>query len=295
MELKRLTMQLKGLIPLGVKNRLYEIQQSPVKTACWLFGLAFVVVALLTYYSGLYGPDSVVGFGKNVLVEAHGMLFDILVFGVLILWFHERGKKQIVNQRYEDEIDDFRGWESPEAAHRIRGNIKRLNRNGITRINLTNCYLEDINLMGATLQKALLTEAVLSEANVEKASFQQADLMSAEFVKANCWHTDFRQASLRHANLHGASCVRSDFRASDLRMARLNLADMRDAKFQGADLDSATFFETDLGRANLYGVKNLTAEQLSTARSLYEAKLDSELMEQVKKKRPELFEKPPDE
>ncbi len=66
---------------------------------------------------------------ENVFVKAHGMLFDILVIGILILFLSKLAEKRIANQRYLDEIDDFRDWESDEAAHRIAGNIRRLNKN----------------------------------------------------------------------------------------------------------------------------------------------------------------------
>ncbi len=58
------------------------------------------------------------------------MLFDILVIGIFILSLNRLAEKRIENQRYIDEIDDFRGWRSKEAAYKIAGNIRRLNRNG---------------------------------------------------------------------------------------------------------------------------------------------------------------------
>jgi hypothetical protein len=44
--------------------------------------------------------------------------------------------------------------------------------------------------------------------------------------------------------------------------------------------------------AILWGVKYLTIEQLSKAKTLYKAELDPELMEQVKEKYPRLLERP---
>lgn len=55
----------------------------------------------------------------------------------------------------------------------------------------------------------------------------------------------------------------------------------------GANLQDA-----ELRAANLEKVENLTFEQLSKAKSLYQAKLDPELMKQVKEKYPHLLEKP---
>ena len=50
--------------------------------------------------------------------------------------------------------------------------------------------------------------------------------------------------------------------------------------------------EADLIDIRVIGEENLTIEQLSKVKSLYKAKLDPELMEQVKKHCPHLLEKP---
>ncbi|WP_269849199.1 hypothetical protein [Methanosarcina horonobensis] len=48
-------------------------------------------------------------------------------------------------------------------------------------------------------------------------------------------------------------------------------------------------------KANLEGAKNLTVDQISEAKTLYEAKLDPELEKPLKEKYPDLFNKPQDE
>ena len=47
--------------------------------------------------------------------------------------------------------------------------------------------------------------------------------------------------------------------------------------------------------ADLTGAENLTIQQLSKVKTLYKAKLDPELMEQVKKCCPHLLEEPKEE
>ncbi len=64
------------------------------------------------------------------------------------------------------------------------------------------------------------------------------------------------------------------------------------ANLQGADLLSTFFEEADLRDANLKEVKNLTIEQLAGAKTLYQAKLDPELIKRIKKNYPYLLEEP---
>ncbi len=133
----------------------------PIRTAWVVFVLASTVVIgatlLLPSYSGVGRYDP--GFLKNILVEAHGMLFDILVIGIFILWLTKKGEKHLENTRYQDEIDDFRNWNTEEASHRLAGDIRRLDRNGVTNIQLYECFLS-----GADLPNANLTDAHLEGA-----------------------------------------------------------------------------------------------------------------------------------
>ena len=63
------------------------------------------------------------------------MLFDVAIIGILIFWLNKIGEERRRIKTYLDEIDDFRLWESDEAAFRTVGNIKRLNQNKIYNIN----------------------------------------------------------------------------------------------------------------------------------------------------------------
>ena len=104
-----------------------HILKSNVRISLAVFLYSAIIAVILTIGCECWNLN----FFENVLVEAWGMLFDIIMIGGIILYLQERGQRLITIQRYKDEIDDFRLWESDEAAYRIRGNIKRLNREGL--------------------------------------------------------------------------------------------------------------------------------------------------------------------
>ena len=115
-----------------------SIIEKPLLTST----IVLVVVTILVL--GLSMPYYVHDFKSfipQVLAEAHGMIFDIAVIGILIFWLNKSGETRQRIRTYKDEIDDFRLWESEEAAFRTVGNIKRLNRHKIHEINLVNCFL----------------------------------------------------------------------------------------------------------------------------------------------------------
>ncbi len=48
---------------------------------------------------------------EDVLVEAHGLLFDIILFGIILTVFSQRIDKKMKILRCHEEIEDFLYWE----------------------------------------------------------------------------------------------------------------------------------------------------------------------------------------
>jgi uncharacterized protein YjbI with pentapeptide repeats len=109
-----------------------------------------------------------------------------------------------------------------------------------------------------------------------------ANLFRANLESAEIIGSILRNSNLTETNLKNSNCKGTDFEGAILEKANL----------QGADLLSTFFDEADLRDANLTGTINLTIEQLSGAKTLYQAKLDPELMEKVKNSYPYLLREP---
>ena len=126
---------------------------------------------------------------------------------------------------------------------------------------------------------------------------KQADLNGADLSKAKLRGAKLRGAKLSGANLSGVDLSGARLRGATLRGATLRGADLSGAHLIGVDLSLANFRavnlrEANLRQADLRRAKNLTVEQFSKVRTLYLAKLNQELMKQIKNKYPYLLEKP---
>lgn len=162
---------------------IYAIWEWFLKQPARFFLLAAVVVApILKYFDS---RDYQFNF-HDILVEGHGLLFDLFVFGVLLSVYEAlRVRKELI-RKHQDEIDDFRLWDEKEAAYRIIGAVKRLNREGQKHLNLSYCFLcnvsfEGLNLEGANLQNAKLKDADLRGViSLKNADFRNADLLGAK-------------------------------------------------------------------------------------------------------------------
>lgn len=268
-----------------IKKWLLQVSEHPVKVSASVF---FILLILLAGLSLPYFLSQSEEFYFQILIEAFGMLFDLAIIGILIFWLNKKGEERMRIRTYKDEIDDFRMWESEEAAFRTVGNIKRLNRHHIHAIDLVNCYMSKanlghINLKNSNLNLANLTDSSLVEANLENTRMNQ---------------TNFRNSNLNQVMISGAyasgavfeNCylIKSNFENAFLIKTDFNNALLMDANFRGSYLTGATFRNASLYKADFRGAKGLTLEQLAEAKTLYKAKLDTYLFDQIQLHLPEL-------
>jgi len=268
-----------------VTDFLNSVVEKPLLTSTIvLVGIAIIVLSLsMKYYVRDY--DS---FIQEVLAEAHGMIFDIAVIGILIFWLNQNGEKRQRIRMYKDEIDDFRLWESEEAAFRTVGNIKRLNRHKIHEINLVNCFLPRTNLNYVSLSGSNLNSANISQSSLIEVNLENARLNQTNFENSNLNQANLKAAYASGTNFKDAFLIKAKFQGSFLIKANFKNAFLMEANLQNAYLMGADFENASLYKADLRGAKGLTVEQLAKVKTLYLAKFDDEVLEQIKTNLPEL-------
>lgn len=163
----------------------------------------------------------------NLLVEAHGLLFDLLLFGIILAAVSILAEKRQKIERYKEEIDDYRRWDEKEATYRIVGNVRRLNRLKVTNIDLSFCFLQDAKLENVNLENANLFLAQLQRANLNKACLDNADLQAAQLQASDLGEASLRNANLCFAKLQGAKIYDADLRDANLDKANLQGAELK--------------------------------------------------------------------
>jgi hypothetical protein len=267
------------------REKLNDIIERPILTSSLVLVLIAIVVLGL---SAPYYLNDFDAFWAQILAEAHGMIFDIAVIGILIFWLNQNGEVRQRIRMYKDEIDDFRLWESEEAAFRTVGNIKRLNRHKIHEINLVNSYLAKTNLNYVNLKGSNLNSANISNSSLIETNLENSRLNQTNFENSNLNHAILRNAYASGANLKDAYLIKADFEGAFLiktnfKNAYLMEANMKNSYLMGADFENASLYKADFR-----GAKGLTIDQLSKAKTLYLAKFDDDLMAHVKEMIPEL-------
>jgi BTB/POZ domain-containing protein KCTD9 len=263
-----------------------HLGESPIMISFLvLFLLSLLVIGLsLPYY--LYDFNN---FYAQVLAEAHGMLFDIAVIGILIFWLNNQGERRRRIRTYIDEIDDFRLWLSEESAFRTAGNIKRLNRHKIYDLNLAHCYLSRTNLNYVILKNANLNLANIAQSQLIGCNLENARLNQTNFDEANLNQGVLKQAYAGGASFKHAQMIKVDLRSAFLIKADFENAVLMEADLSGADVSGASFKNANLFKANLLDISGLTIEQLCECKSLQSAKISEDLRQQIELEHPALL------
>ena len=89
-----------------------------------------------------------------------------------------------------------------------------------------------------------------------------AGLLTCDLSKSDLDGSRFHRADLSRSRFDGSSMTACDFRGAKLQGASFGGATLCDSRFAGADLTLA-----DLRGANLRGAREMTAEQLVSART----------------------------
>jgi len=210
----------------------------------WFYLLLLAVSLFVLRFTFFVHPDTSGDFWGNVRVEFVGFCFDVLLLGLIFSIFMQRYQRKQDIKRWQEEIDDYREWNEPEAMFRIVGNIKRLSRLGVTEIDLQHCFLEESNLGGLNL-----SGSIFSGARMEHTFLAEAELENAFFH----W-TNLSRANLIKANLKGAFLKYTVLEDAILFDIQLDGAYISNVVLEGASVKSGTWFD-DLKKNGVEGVE----------------------------------------
>lgn len=231
----------------------------------------------------------------NILSELFGLLFDIILFGLVIVYYDKIIEKRNTISNYLDDIDDLKDWNSEEAKYRIVGRLKRLIKYekspadigglDLSKMNLSGVYLVKTNLekckfLGSCLNNAKLTKSnskstnfqnvegenvelsnsKLDDSNFQNSKFKLSWFCESDFTGANCKNSTFEECNFtsifgRFADFSNSDLRKSDFSLCYLRSANFANADLRQCKFENSTLNSANFANADLRHSAFRNIK----------------------------------------
>jgi len=224
-----------------VKGKLQKTFQGKYSILAWFsisMVLISIVILIIPYlinisYSYKYVTES-------IYPEIFGLLFDILIFGIIITFFQILSEKRTSISKEIEIINDFRGWNTEEASHRILGSIKRLNKLNVYNVNLENCYFSSI----------MFQKLDFCDSKMNSISFFNCNLFNITFFNSKTHHFTIRDSNISGCafingnlafNLHTSTLSNNLFQNIDLRSSRFFSKDISLCIFENVDLSYSYF------------------------------------------------------
>ncbi|MDX0480944.1 hypothetical protein GOL95_32195 [Sinorhizobium medicae] len=226
----------------GLLGKVRRMRHVPSRIRLWwrrefdeptiLLSAAILVVGILLV-SALYAwiPNWREGFFQGIFVEFNGMLFDVVVFGIIVASFIRRMERRQERQRQQEIIADFKKSDTEEGRLRLGGAVRRLNRLGITGIDFAGIEISDFSfsdhditsIKGSTFYDGTLGGGSRQRVKLERVGFDYVDCQGVVFSKFN-----------------PLSALGVDAVFAELKDCNFLYADLSNAVFNGAHLEWTT-------------------------------------------------------
>lgn len=280
-----------------MKNFVKNIVKSPVKTLSVISVVLIVSIFMITAFwnkvsefvlpntrLGLYGKE----FWENFLIGMHGIIFELSIIAVLIIWLDLKRSRNNDIDRLEEDLEDYSSLDFPEINVKKLGHMKRLNELGVKNIDVQNLVLngmkikgvnvEGARLVGLKVMKGSVIDSSFKDMKMRSSNFQESVLKSTKFEACDLTKSKYIRAKCKGVDFTGSCLERADFTNADLQSSIFNLCNVREAIFEGANLKHVTFKESAY----------LTAEVLAKAENLDYIKISEEIRSELIKIRPDM-------
>jgi hypothetical protein len=144
----------------------------------------------------------------DILIELNGLVFDLLIFGILITVYEAVNEKKEKITRYKEEINDYRHLDNETYSYRLIGTIKRLLEIGEKEIDLSFSYLIRTFESPTKINKWSFVYSKLFNCKFISKQFDNCSFYSAHFKDVVFGNVVFSSCDFEFAIFE--SCVFSD-------------------------------------------------------------------------------------
>ena len=260
------------------------------------------LIAFLCFIIALFlGPD--VG-AENRWTEFWGLIFDLVVIVIVLGLFQKSQEKRLVIARQLETIEDYKRWDSDEAVFRIAGAIRRLNKFGVTQIDLSGAQLQNFHFSAFGIES--IRGSVLSGGHSLE-PYAKSKFTNCDFSGINCEGVRFSRNYLNiigqgeyvDCGFHSSPALgdnlfsNANFEGATLKWTRPPIEDIFQhdgynedgspiliqdvfTSFIGTNISSISFFRCTFLNADFRSCSGVLSANFRGAKGLETCKFDSE-------------------
>ena len=184
-----------------IRFKLIKIRKWASKSVINLFIFSSIFLGVLLLCLDIIYDTKI----EDVVVEAHGLWLDLLIFGILFSIYESLSKKRTEIDTHLDTIEAFREWHEPESKFRIVNSVRKLNMNDVTALPLYECFLDHANLENTNLENAIISGSSMKYVNFSGANLKGAEMTDVDLKYSSLENANFRNADLTASDLRGAT------------------------------------------------------------------------------------------
>jgi len=203
----------------------------------------FIIVIIQYFLINTYANNSEILQGATI--EIFGLIFDIIIFGILIGIYNKIYEKKQEIIRYKEELEDYRGWNEKEASYRIFGILKRLLNLKQYDVDLSNCYFENIQFTSSVFDEFNFFESKLNATIFKNCNLMHSNFDNIKQEKIENWYDYF---SVTRDRTIFTDCMLQNSRFSNNHYSQvsfincnLNLCDFTNSIFETCTFDNCEF------------------------------------------------------
>ncbi|MEP2668786.1 MAG: pentapeptide repeat-containing protein [Cyclobacteriaceae bacterium] len=273
----------------GLWRNIQNFIEHPVYVSLSILMLCTFFVTLVSYSEY---RDNFNELWIQVVGELHGVVFDVLILGILFGWFDRlRDKRQRI-RRYLEELDDTKQWKSQEAGFKTVGNIRRLNGLGVYEFELNEHFISKAKLSGLRLESSYLSKTNLRSTKIINTTLSYCTICDSQAKHLFVQDSKLLELYSANTNYCESRFTNSSLKASYLAFCNFNDSYIIKVDFSGSVLIGCSFVGARLEKVDFRNCIGLSPEMLQKASSLIEVKLDPEIEKEVIRLREETYNKP---
>lgn len=144
----------------------------------------------------------------DILVEFHGLLFVLIVFGIILTLYENFDEKRNLIEYYNSVLVDLREWKDKKSGEKIFRILEELNKLGAKKVSISESYL-NFNFDFSRLKN--LKGSLFKMSNLKNARFIGNDLSDSSFVLTRLDNSYFENVNFENSRLSSGNMENAEF------------------------------------------------------------------------------------
>lgn len=234
-----------GKFVTGLRREYYQGQLNSYYVVTVLVAVVILILDL-TYKPSLY----------DLLIQIHGLLFNLVVFGIIILYLEKFVRRKDTINSNLAIISGLRNQDSDIVSGKLIDSLRNVKSIGIfQQIDLSECFFRNLTLKHINFSQSDFTEATIKNCKLFKSDFSNSKFCQTSLKSTVFEECDFSFCSFESILLEDATFNNCKFDHAVISEEVLDIIREQETHFSIEVYNEYEIVESDLGEENKYSLE----------------------------------------